>query len=96
MMEFPSHLSKTSINLIKSLCRDVPAERLGYSQRGGVQEIKKHKWFQGFDWDGLSAQTMPSPIVNPVERAIDTSNFDYFPDDVDIPPDEFSGWDEDF
>lgn len=95
MMEFPPQMSKTAIALIKSLCKDVPADRLGY-QRGGVQEIKKHKWFQGFDWDELSAQTMPSPIQNPVDSVIDTSNFDYFPDDMEIPPDELSGWDADF
>lgn len=95
MMEFPSQMSKTAVNFIKKLCRDVPAERLGY-QRGGVQEIKKHKWFQGFDWDGLSIQTLPSPIANSVVSAIDTSNFDCFPLDNDIPPDECSGWDEDF
>lgn len=95
MMEFPAHMSKTAINLIKSLTRDAPAERLGF-QRGGVLEIKKHKWFQGFDWDGLTVQAMISPIVNPVESPIDTSNFDCFPDEVDMPPDELSGWDEAF
>lgn len=95
MMEFPIQMSKTAVNLIKSLCRDVPAERLGY-QRGGVQEIKKHKWFQGFDWDGLIIKTLPSPIKNPVESPIDTSNFDIFPGEVDVPPDELSGWDADF
>lgn len=96
LMDFPSHLSKTAINFIKRLCRDVPAERLGYPRGGGVQEIKKHKWFQGFDWDGLTVQTLQSPILNAVESAIDTSNFDCFPMDVDIPPDEFSGWDQEF
>lgn len=94
VIEFPNHMSKTAVHLIKSLCRDVPAERLGYQK--GVPEIKKHKWFQGFDWDELAAQTMPSPILNIVDSPIDTSNFDVFPDDVDEPPDEFSGWDAEF
>lgn len=95
LMEFPGHMSKTAVHLVRSLCRDVPAERLGF-QRGGVAEIKKHKWFQGFDWDGLTAQTMNSPIVSPVASVIDTSNFDCFPHDEDVPPDELSGWDADF
>lgn len=95
LMEFPRQVSKTAINFIRRLCKDVPVERLGY-QRGGIQEIKKHKWFQGFDWDGLEIQTLASPILNHVESSIDTSHFDSFPLDTEIPPDEFSGWDMDF
>lgn len=95
MIDFPRHVSKTAINLIKRFCRDVPAERLGY-QKGGIQEIKKHKWFQGLDWDGLVNQTLISPICQPVNSPVDTSNFDNFPLDTDIPPDELSGWDVEF
>lgn len=29
-----------------------------------------------------------------VSSPVDTRNFDYFPFDDDIPPDELSGWDE--
>lgn len=42
MVDFPKHMSRSAIQLIKRLCRDIPAERLGY-QRGGTQDIKKHK-----------------------------------------------------
>lgn len=42
MVNFPKHMSRSAIQLIKRLCRDIPAERLGY-QRGGTQNIKKHK-----------------------------------------------------
>lgn len=43
MIAFPKHMSRSAVQLIKKLCRDVPAERLGY-QKGGIQNIKKHKW----------------------------------------------------
>lgn len=43
MIDFAKHnISRTAQSLIKKLCRDLPSERLGY-QRGGIQDIKKHK-----------------------------------------------------
>jgi len=41
-IEFPRNITRNASNLIKKLCRDNPAERLGY-QRGGISEIQKHK-----------------------------------------------------
>lgn len=41
-VEFPRCITRNAANLIKKLCRDNPAERLGY-QRGGITEIQKHK-----------------------------------------------------
>ncbi|XP_021703513.1 cGMP-dependent protein kinase, isozyme 1 [Aedes aegypti] len=95
MVNFPKHMSRAAVSLIKRLCRDVPTERLGY-QRGGIQDIKKHKWFQGFDWEGLANQTLKSPLQPKLKGPLDMSNFDVFPADGHIPPDEVSGWDEGF
>ncbi|KRT79901.1 cNMP binding protein [Oryctes borbonicus] len=96
MIDFASYnISRSAQSLIKKLCRDAPSERLGY-QRGGIQDIKKHKWFQSFDWDGLRAQTLQAPIVQRVRSPCDTTNFDCFGKDNDIPPDEFSDWDIEF
>ncbi|XP_077999014.1 cGMP-dependent protein kinase 1-like isoform X2 [Glandiceps talaboti] len=95
MVEFPKKISKNATNLIKKLCRDNPSERLGY-QKNGILDIKKHKWFQGFDWDGLTKQTMGVPIQPKIKGPADFSNFDSYPKDTDIPPDELSGWDVDF
>lgn len=41
-IDFPRNISRDAINLMKSLCRDNPAERLGY-QKGGINEIKNHE-----------------------------------------------------
>ncbi|XP_036321218.1 cGMP-dependent protein kinase, isozyme 1-like [Rhagoletis pomonella] len=95
MIDFPKHMSRSAVQLIKKLCRDVPAERLGY-QKGGIQNIKKHKWFLGFDWDGLEQQLLIPPFVRPIAHPTDTMYFDKFPCDPEEPPDEFSGWDADF
>ncbi|XP_057667116.1 cGMP-dependent protein kinase, isozyme 1-like [Diorhabda carinulata] len=96
MIDFARYnVGRTAQGLIKKLCKDVPSERLG-CQRAGILDIKKHKWFQGFDWDGLVAQTLPAPIQQAVRSPCDTSNFDSFPKDDDIPPDELSNWDINF
>nr|XP_045598842.1 cGMP-dependent protein kinase, isozyme 1-like [Procambarus clarkii] len=95
MIDFPQHVSRNAISLIKRLCRESPAERLGY-QRNGIQDIKKHKWFLGFDWDGLRTRSLQPPIIPKIKGPADASNFDSYPRDVDVPGDELSGWDLDF
>ncbi|XP_028040529.1 cGMP-dependent protein kinase, isozyme 2 forms cD5/T2-like isoform X1 [Bombyx mandarina] len=95
-VEFPRCITRNAANLIKKLCRDNPAERLGY-QRGGITEIQKHKWFDGFNWEGLAQRSLEPPIVPTVNSAIDTHNFDQYPADADEPPpDDLSGWDANF
>uniref|UniRef100_A0A7N8YQI6 cGMP-dependent protein kinase n=1 Tax=Mastacembelus armatus TaxID=205130 RepID=A0A7N8YQI6_9TELE len=95
MVEFPKKITKSAANLIKRLCRDNPSERLG-NQKNGVKDIQKHKWFEGFNWDGLRA-LLTSCACPQVDGPLDSSNFDYFPEDTeDPPPDEESGWDLEF
>ncbi|XP_048061534.1 cGMP-dependent protein kinase 1a isoform X2 [Megalobrama amblycephala] len=96
MIEFPKKITKNAGNLIKKLCRDTPSERLG-NLKNGVKDIQKHKWFEGFNWDGLRKGTLTPPIIPNVTSSTDTSNFDSFPEDSeDPPPDDNSGWDTDF
>ncbi|KAJ7988413.1 hypothetical protein DPEC_G00323290 [Dallia pectoralis] len=96
MVEFPKKISKSAANLIKGLCRDNPSERVG-NQKNGVKDIQKHKWFEGFNWEGLRQGTLAPPITPNVEGPLDTSNFDRFPDDnEDPPPDEEFSWDLEF
>ncbi|XP_042901923.1 cGMP-dependent protein kinase 1-like [Parasteatoda tepidariorum] len=95
MIDFPKLIPKTAQHLIKRLCRDNSTERLGY-QKAGIADIKKHKWFQGFHWEGLRKQNLTPPIVPKVCGPTDTSNFDTFPRTCDEPADELSGWDAEF
>ncbi|XP_059401203.1 cGMP-dependent protein kinase 1-like isoform X1 [Carassius carassius] len=96
MVEFPKKITKSAANLIKRLCRDNPSERLG-NQKNGVKDIQKHKWFEGFNWDGIREGTLTPPFIPNVEGPLDTSSFDSFPEDTDEPPpDEESGWDLEF
>ncbi|KAK3932423.1 cGMP-dependent protein kinase, isozyme 2 forms cD5/T2 [Frankliniella fusca] len=95
-IDFPRNITRNATALIKKLCRDNPAERLGY-QKGGISEIQKHKWFDGFNWEGLRNHTLSPPILPNVRNVTDTSNFDDYPPDADQPPpDDVSGWDSEF
>ncbi|XP_046405262.1 cGMP-dependent protein kinase, isozyme 2 forms cD4/T1/T3A/T3B isoform X1 [Ischnura elegans] len=95
-IEFPRSITRNATALIKKLCRDNPAERLGY-QKGGISEIQKHKWFDGFNWEGLLNHTLIPPIIPKIKSVVDTSNFDDYPPESDgPPPDDLSGWDTDF
>ncbi|CAI4227860.1 unnamed protein product [Auanema sp. JU1783] len=95
-LEIPNRrIGKTATALVKKLCRDNPSERLG-SGSGGVNDIRKHRWFMGFDWEGLRTRTLKAPILPKVSNPTDVTNFDNYPPDLDVPPDEFSGWDDGF
>uniref|UniRef100_A0A1A9WKE2 cGMP-dependent protein kinase n=1 Tax=Glossina brevipalpis TaxID=37001 RepID=A0A1A9WKE2_9MUSC len=97
VIQMPSKIPKPAQGLIRALCKQLPAERLGY-QRRGITDIKKHSWFDGLEWQKLKNKQLISPIKRPI-----TSNVDlrYFgspdPSAVDHdPPVETSGWDVDF
>nr|CAH7753480.1 unnamed protein product [Callosobruchus chinensis] len=91
-VQFPTYMGIRARNLIEKLCKTVPSERLGM-QRGGVKDIKNHKWFYGWDWQIFRSCEMPSPFRTIV---MNNSNFPKYAKDYDIPEDETSGWDENF
>ncbi|XP_066927301.1 cGMP-dependent protein kinase 1-like [Clytia hemisphaerica] len=95
MIEFPRKITRNAHNLIKKLCKDNPSERLGY-QKNGLKDIQKHKWFDGFNWDGLRNRKLQPPIIPKIKSNTDASNFDDYPKDDEIPPDDHTGWDKDF
>ncbi|XP_018537849.1 cGMP-dependent protein kinase 2 isoform X1 [Lates calcarifer] len=94
-MDFPKKITKRPEDLIRKLCRRNPSERLG-NLKNGITDIKKHRWFNGFNWEGLKARTLPSPLKRDLAGPTDHSYFDSYPPDEDSPPDELSGWDMDF
>lgn len=94
-MDFPRFITKHARHVIKRLCRESPSERLGYGNNG-VKDVQKHKWFEGFNWEGLKKRTLTPPFVPKVTSITDVSNFDIYPPDNSEPPDDLTGWDKDF
>lgn len=84
-----------ALQFIRRLCRFNPSERMGVG-RHGIQEIRSHKYFQGFDWAAVAKQTLATPFKVKLDGPLDYSNFDRFTMDEQEPPDELSGWDADF
>jgi len=48
--------------------------------------LKKHKFFEGIDWENL--RKMKSPIIPEVSGPTDCRHFDEFPDDEPQPEEE--------
>ena len=44
------------------------------------------RWFDGFNWEGLRARSLTTPILPKIQNHLDTSNFDEYPVDADGPP----------
>uniref|UniRef100_A0A671UET0 cGMP-dependent protein kinase n=1 Tax=Sparus aurata TaxID=8175 RepID=A0A671UET0_SPAAU len=94
-VDFPKKIGKRPDDLIRRLCKLNPVERLG-NKKNGITDIHKHKWFQGFNWEGLRRRMLQSPLRRELKGPMDHSHFDFFPPDTEEPPDELSGWDKDF
>lgn len=95
-VQFPYKISRKAESLIKQLCRQDPSERIGY-QKSGVNDIRKHRWFQGFDWDALQAERLTAPHLPEIKNPFDVSNFEKIrEEDERKVPEETSGWDKEF
>jgi hypothetical protein len=82
---FPRHFDRHAKSLIKKLLVADLTKRYGCLKAGPL-DIKKHKWFQGFDWDAMLAKQLAAPIVPVVSTENDTSNFDPYPDSLEEAP----------
>lgn len=97
-INFPKHFSKQAQDLISNLLHMKPTKRLGVV-KGGASTVKKHPWFEGFNWEALAEGKMVAPIIPEIRGDDDLSNFEEYPEeDEEIPPyeDDKSGWDDDF
>ncbi|KAM6136032.1 cGMP-dependent protein kinase 2 isoform 1-T1 [Phoenicopterus ruber ruber] len=94
-LDFPKIITRRPEDLIRKLCRQNPTERLG-NLRNGINDIKKHRWLSGFNWDGLKEKKLTSPLKRELSGPTDYSYFDSYPPEEGTPPDELSGWDKDF
>jgi serine/threonine kinase 38 len=67
-----ANLSPEAVDLLKKLVNDAEI-RLG---RNGAEEIKKHPFFRGVDWNNVRKQRAPN--IPQISSEISTENFDKF------------------
>ena len=77
-----ANLSPEAKSLIKSMVT-TPENRLGYN---GVEEIKKHPFFKGIDWDNI--RNVKAPFIPDIKNDYDTKYFDTFPEQESFYPPE--------
>lgn len=78
-IKFPRHFDRNAKSLVKHLLVADLSKRYG-NLRGGVGDIKGHRWFNGLDWARLLTKQLPAPYKPTVRSASDTSNFSNYPD----------------
>jgi len=48
--------------IMMMMYRESPTDRLGYGI-DRLQAVQKHKWFDGFNWQGLHNRSLTPPII---------------------------------
>ncbi|CAH0558036.1 unnamed protein product, partial [Brassicogethes aeneus] len=94
-INFPQVIGSKARNLIEKLLKPLSKDRLGM-QKNGCDDIRKHPWYNGFEWAQLKSGEMPSSFKPKLSGSTDTSRFETFKKDTEIVPEEFSGWDDKF
>lgn len=95
---FPSKMCCDCKDFIKGMCRTDPMERLPMRRRG-TDNIKGHRWFQGFDWVAMQEMKLEPPYKPEVKDPTDARNFcarqDKRPPQIPY-TDDGTGWDNGF
>lgn len=73
--KLPSSFSNNAKRFVSSLLKMRPVKRLGM-QCGGTNIVRKHSFFDNFNWKSLQNQTMKAPIQNKVRNIKDLRNFE--------------------
>jgi CRP-like cAMP-binding protein len=90
-VSFPATVPSDCSDVIKSLCRKKPEERVPM-QKGGVATLQEMGFFNSFDWDMLARKAAESPLVPPefnVERFKDKT----LTRELNLRVDEILDWD---
>jgi len=81
-VDFPRYIDVKARDLIKQLLTRDPAKRIGTGGKGS-EEVKKHKWYRGLDFELLLNRGLRPPYVPDLQSADDTSMFDRYPESTE-------------
>ncbi|KAJ1548811.1 Serine/threonine kinase [Cladochytrium tenue] len=74
-IEYPSNMPKDTLTLLQGLLKRDPTRRLG-GGRLDAEEVKRHPYFAGVDWDAFMRKEVPPPWKPTIKSPTDVSNFD--------------------
>merc|ERR1719221_1547994 len=97
-VHFPESCKGPAENLIRSLLKKEPSERLPM-RPGGASNIKNHPWYKGFDWQAMEELRLEPPYKPIVKSKTDIANFSANREDMpEMIHYESDGtdWDKDF
>ena len=90
-LKFPSDvvLQDETKDFIQKLLHPTPNKRLGV-RYPGINGVKHHEFFKGFDWKGFAARKLTAPII---PAGWDDANHpkEYNPR-LNASPDDITGW----
>ncbi|KAI9487855.1 MAG: camp-dependent protein kinase 2 [Benjaminiella poitrasii] len=92
-IKFPQYFIPNSKDLLKHLLTADLTKRYG-NLKDGSEDIKRHPWFQGVDFNRVLARQIRPPYVPNIRGDGDASHFDRYPETdeeygVDCSPDPF-------
>ena len=96
-IRFPRNFDRNAKSLIRHLVIADLSKRYGNLRRG-VNDIKNHRWFSGYDFSRLARKEYRPEYTPTVLSASDSSNFSNFPDSdvlstpLPIKDDPFLDW----
>jgi len=81
-VDYPKHFDVKAKDLIKRLLTHDRAKRFG-CLKNGAEDIQKHKWYKGMDWELLANRGVKPNYIPAVRAADDTSMFDRYPESTE-------------
>eukprot|EP01053_Blabericola_migrator_P005843 Blabericola_migrator_1__5842@NODE_295_length_10235_cov_141_552026_g242_i0_p4_GENE_NODE_295_length_10235_cov_141_552026_g242_i0NODE_295_length_10235_cov_141_552026_g242_i0_p4_ORF_typecomplete_len516_score54_36Pkinase/PF00069_25/4_2e75Pkinase_Tyr/PF07714_17/1_3e44Kinaselike/PF14531_6/2_5e17Kdo/PF06293_14/2_9e07Pkinase_fungal/PF17667_1/6_6e07WaaY/PF06176_11/6_9e07APH/PF01636_23/2_6e05RIO1/PF01163_22/8_8e05YrbLPhoP_reg/PF10707_9/0_076YukC/PF10140_9/0_077ActFrag_cataly/PF09192_10/0_12FTA2/PF13095_6/2 len=78
-VEFPEYLESKAKDLIRKLLTQDRTKRYG-CLKYGAEDVKRHKWFRGIDWQECFDRKIRAPFIPGVKGPDDTSMFDSYPE----------------
>ena len=84
-LKFSTSFDPDAKSLVRHLLEHDLSKRYG-NLKNGVNDIKNHRLFKGFDWHACLARSIKPQYIPKVTSSSDTSNFSNYPDSDKLSP----------